>query len=351
MNRLGSQQLKLRLLLDFLWVFLFPISCLWMWVMIVRRNYLPTYRAVKSKLPVVCVGNIHSGGSGKTPIVKLLIQKLESQSPVLLARGYGGKLCSTGVQVDPKSESGCLLYGDEPWMIAKQMGIPVFIGKNRRKLLQMIEQEYPQSSVIMDDGFQRLSIKKDVSLVCINSDKKITDNFCLPLGELREPLSAIGAADAVVLTPGTDLKNSISWRQLISTHFPSIPIFEAQREFEGFFEGSRKLDIGLEERAVSFCGIASPERFVSTLREIHPSTQHLKSFSDHHDYSSADVTDLINQGRLLGAKLFITTDKDWFKVAPHFFDPNLKLASLRQSYSLSEEFWSWISKKLGRQII
>lgn len=312
---------------------------------------MPLFCAVKSKLPVVCVGNIHSGGSGKTPIVKLLIQKLESQSPVLLARGYGGKLSSTGVQVDSKSESGCSLYGDEPWMIAKQMGIPVFIGKNRRKLLQMIEKEYPQSLVIMDDGFQRLSIKKDVSLVCINPDKKLTDNFCLPLGELREPLSAIGSADAVVLTPGTGLKNSLGWRQLISTHFPSTPIFEAQREFEGFFEGSRKLDVDLEERAISFCGIASPARFVSSVREIHPATQHLKSFSDHHEYSAVEVNDLIRQGRLLGATLFITTDKDWFKVAPHFIDPNLKLVSLRLRYSLSEDFWSWISKKIGRRII
>lgn len=342
--------MKSLLLVEIFWIALFPVSCLWMWAVNLRRRWFPRFLTYTSKLKVICVGNIHSGGSGKTPLVKLLLEKLEPESPVLLSRGYGGVLSKTGGQIDRTLMDGCRLYGDEPWMIANQLPSPIFVGKDRKRMLKDIERQYPKSLVVMDDGFQRLSIKKNISIICISAEKRIHDSYCLPLGELREPLESIREADAVVITPGSDPKGVSIWRELLKQKFPKTPAFEADLEYEGFFSSNQAFNPDPSQFAISFCAIASPQRFVSAVASRLPKLEHFKSFSDHHRYTKQDVEQIRLRAEELGTQTVITTDKDWFKVAPLFEGSQLRLVSLRQVYHLKAEFWDWLYAKLGRSV-
>jgi tetraacyldisaccharide 4'-kinase len=329
------------------WVILFPIAVLWALVTFLKRKVFDGKFAYASPLKIICVGNIHSGGSGKTPLVRLLAEKLNTYSPVILSRGYRGKLSAVGARVDLNSQQGAILYGDEPWMLARQTGKPVFVGKNRLTLIKEIERLIPNSLVLMDDGFQRLSVKKTVSLICINSDKSPGDNFCLPFGELREPLSAIAKSDAVVLTPGILPAGVSLWKQLLSKQFPKIPLFEAQLDLDGFYQGAKSITVSLNERIASFCGIAAPSRFIELLNSNLPVSNHLRSFPDHYQYHREDVDWLLSQGLKQEAKTFVTTDKDWFKVAPLFQGTDVTLVSLRYGYVMPDLFWKFLSDKMG----
>jgi len=333
--------------IEVFWVILLPLSFLWALATFLRRKIFDSKLAYTSPLTIICVGNIHSGGSGKTPLVRLLAEKLKTFSPVILSRGYRGKLSAVGTQVDLKSQHGASLYGDEPWMLAQQTGKPVFVGKNRLLLIKEIERLIPNGLVLMDDGFQRLSVKKTLSLICINSDKSPDDNFCLPFGELREPLSAIAKSDGVVLTPGTKTEGVSLWKQILSHQFPQTPFFEAQLDLEGFYQGGQSITLSHSEKIASFCGIAAPGRFVDLLKSNLPLSSHLKSFPDHYNYRAQDVEWILSQGQKQNAKTFVTTDKDWFKVAPLFKETNVALVSLRYGYVMPDLFWKFLFDKLG----
>lgn len=117
------------------------------------------------------MGNIHSGGSGKTPLVAALARHLDSRSPVVLTRGYLGSLSETGSEVRPEKNNGVALYGDEAWMLAKRFSLNVFVGKNRVRAIQEMESRGKTSLVIMDDGLQHFRLKRDVDLVVLNTER------------------------------------------------------------------------------------------------------------------------------------------------------------------------------------
>lgn len=314
-----------------------------------RRKYYPERFSYKSDLKVVCVGNIHSGGSGKTPLVKAVAQYFSSKrTSVVLSRGYHGKLSSEGAEIDPNAVRGSSLYGDEPWMLSKELKQPVFIHRRRDKGVRAIEKKYPGSIVVLDDGFQHFSLSRDLDIVCINTDKKLTENFCLPLGELREPVSALGSADAVVFTPGADPSCGLEdWRKFLNKFFPELPCFVADSQIEGFFQGEKEIIPDLNKPWGAFCGIAAPERFVSTLTNYSPAVKYLRSFPDHWQYSNRDVRNLIQMGEQLSVEGFITTDKDWYKIVEAFEKQKKPVVSLRLGYRMPEDFWRFLEEKLG----
>ncbi|MFM8316028.1 MAG: tetraacyldisaccharide 4'-kinase, partial [Deltaproteobacteria bacterium] len=258
---------------QFFWIISFPVSCLWALATHLRRKFYPYFLNKKINIKVVCVGNIHSGGSGKTPLVKAITDHLKDLSPVIVSRGYKGKLSSTGSRVERENKQGVECYGDESWMLANQTDAPVFIAQDRLSMIKKVELSYPNCLVVLDDGFQRLSVSKDISLICINTDKKIEDNFCLPLGELREPLSALRHADAVVLTPGSNGGGADVWRTFLEKAFPNLKIFQAEHKVQGLFYEQMEKKIDLHDRIVSFCGIASPQRFTSAVQQLFPGSQ------------------------------------------------------------------------------
>lgn len=328
------------------WVFGLPLSCAWALFMRARRSYYVSSRQYRATLKIICVGNLHSGGSGKTPLVEAISKRFQLRSPVILSRGYLGTLSSEGAEIDRLMPNGSLLYGDEPWMLSQQQAGPVFISKKRVAGVKRIEKQYPNSLVILDDGFQHLALGRDVDIICINTDKEVAASFCLPLGGLRESFKALDHADAVVLTPGSQNKNLEVWQNVIQNEFPKLPCFVAHSKVDGFFEGPSDFEFDSLQNWVSFSGIASPERFVKTLSEYSPSVEHIQSYPDHHRYVESDIEWLINEKNRAGAFGFVTTDKDWYKVYELFKPKSEKVISLRVGYDLPDSFWIWLEAKV-----
>jgi tetraacyldisaccharide 4'-kinase len=237
--------------------------------------------------PVVSVGNLSVGGSGKTPFVILLGELLKSRGiPFdVLSRGYGRK--TRGVlEVNPDGSPE--QFGDEPLLIARRVGCPVIVGENRYEPGAYAEKKFGPQLHILDDGFQHRKLARDFDIVLLSPDD--LHDQPLPAGRLREPLSSLQRADAIVIPSQRDFAPPAGqpvWRINRSTEISSAPM-----------------------RPVAFCGIARPQRFLDELRALGISPAATKFYDDHHAYTSRDIEELIairDQSRGTG---FVTTEKD-----------------------------------------
>jgi tetraacyldisaccharide 4'-kinase len=262
------------------------------------RNYFydsSIFKSRKLSRPVISVGNISVGGSGKTPFVILLGELLKQSGMAfdLLSRGYGRETHGV-LAVDPTGSARD--FGDEPLLIARRLGCPVVVGESRYKAGMFAERNYNSVIHILDDGFQHRSLARDFDIVLLSAED-LRDQL-LPAGRLREPASSLGRADAVVLTGEADL-----------THWPPGKFVWHVR---------RSLAIPAAPRSpVAFCGIARPQKFIEQLRaaDIQPVAE--KFYRDHHRYSQSDVLDLKKLRNRCGAGGFVTTEKDLINLGPY----------------------------------
>ena len=172
---------------------------------------------------MISVGNLHSGGSGKTPIVIEIAKRIPKNEIVILSRGYRGRLSSRGSWVTDIAK-GALFFGDEAWMMKKALPpeVKIYIDKDRVRAIKKIEIEKPHATVILDDGFQHVKLHRAVNILVISARKNIEESFCLPLGEMREPWSAAQAADLILITTsGLETEKVEGWK-----NFFNRPIFE-----------------------------------------------------------------------------------------------------------------------------
>jgi len=253
-------------------------------------------RARKLQGAVISVGNVSAGGAGKTPFVMLLGELLKSRGLKfdILSRGYGRK--SRGVLlVDP----GGLPqeFGDEPLLMARKLQAPVIVGEDRFEAGRFAESRFGVQLHLLDDGFQHRALARDFDIVLV-TPQDATDRL-LPAGRLREPLSALGRADAVVLASGAS-ENSFPVHGKI--------VWRVRRGI---------IAQGIPQRPVVFCGIARPQNFVLQLRaaNIEPAAQAF--YRDHHLYSEKDVRELIELGQRSEAGGFVTTEKDAVNLGPY----------------------------------
>jgi tetraacyldisaccharide 4'-kinase len=312
-----------------------------MWITWFRRVFHPS--GYKSRLPVICVGNLHSGGTGKTPVVIAIADHYSDQSPAIVSRGYKSRAMRQGAKLDRNHASGVAEYGDEPWMLSSLSACAIFVGGNRRKSFRAIEKEGGHSLILMDDGFQNLGVKKDVSFICIPTSHDPKESFCLPAGELREGFSSLNDAEGVLLPVGSFFDE---WESFLSTEWPRLPRFRLSYQVQGFFEGDKPILESDGTKWGVFCGIGNPERFLHKVQAL-PHTI-LKCFPDHHSYTKADVEALISEGHHQGVTAFLTTDKDWYKVASYFREQRKQVCSLRLSAKLPEEFWMLTDQAVRR---
>jgi tetraacyldisaccharide 4'-kinase len=239
--------------------------------------------------PVVSIGNLSVGGSGKTPFVLLLGELLKGRGIEfdVLSRGYGRKTRGVAL-VDPAGSAGN--FGDEPVLIARRLNVPVIVGEERYAAGVFAEKKFGPQLHLLDDGFQHRSLVRDFDIVLVTPED-IRDRL-LPAGRLREPLTSLRRADAVVLTSGASqdgfpVDGKVVWRArrgIVPTNVPSKPVV--------------------------FCGIARPKNFVLQLRTagIEPAAEAF--YRDHHAYSEQDVRDLLNLRQRSEADGFVTTEKD-----------------------------------------
>jgi tetraacyldisaccharide 4'-kinase len=250
-------------------------------------------RAHRLRGPVVSVGNLSVGGSGKTPFVLLLGELLKARgiSFDILSRGYG-RVTRDVALVDPAGSAHN--FGDEPVLLARRLAVPVVVGEERYHAGVFAEKKFGPQLHLLDDGFQHRSLSRDFDIVLITPDD-FRDRL-LPGGRLREPLASLRRADAVVLTSGASpdglspvgkLDGKSIWkvrRGIVPTNVPGRP--------------------------VAFCGIARPKNFVLQLRiaGIEPVAEAF--YRDHHAYSEQDIRDLLNLRQRSEGDGFVTTEKD-----------------------------------------
>ena len=260
-----------------------------------------------SKRPIICFGNILSGGVGKTPIVRQVARFFDA--PVVM-RGYKKTKATSDI-------------GDEAKMLSND-GILVHVG-NRKDNLILLNKQKSKSPIIMDDGFQNSSIKKDISVLVFDEAIGFGNGFLLPAGPLRETKSAIDRADAVIVIKRKNVAHGFS----LPTN---IPVFNAyNKEICPYSE---------ETDVIAFAGIGYPEKFFENV----PSHIIEKiSFPDHYQYSDGDIKNLFEKAQQQNAKL-LTTEKDWVRL-PDWAKKDIRFSALQTD--IENGFYDWLKGKIN----
>jgi tetraacyldisaccharide 4'-kinase len=255
--------------------------------------------------PVVSVGNLSAGGSGKTPFVIALGELLKVRGiPFdVLSRGYGRK--TRGVLIVDK-DGDARDFGDEPLLIARRLGVAVVVGENRYDAGRLAEQKFQTQLHILDDGFQHRYLFRDFDIVLMT--ERDFDDRLLPSGRLREPLSSLARADAVVLPTGVTLDHPISRSDAARrVSLQQTPIWRIDR----------KIVLPIVPPApIVFCGIARPQQFFAQLRAAGLTPAAEIEFRDHHAYDRKDIKRLLTMRGNLDAGGFLTTEKDAVNLGP-----------------------------------
>jgi tetraacyldisaccharide 4'-kinase len=253
------------------------------------RNSLYDRRILQvSKLarPVVSIGNISVGGSGKTPFVIALGRLLTKQgiSFDILSRGYGRTSTEIAV-VDPNGAPA--QFGDEPLLIAQTLQAPVIVGADRFQAGLLAEKIFSSKLHLLDDGFQHRRLHRDFDIVLLPAEDQ--EGFLLPVGRLREPVAALSRADAVVLPDSPD------------RHVEARHVWPARRVVE-FPANTGK--------AIAFSGIGRPKQFLESLKASTLEIGGSMTFRDHHRYDQSDIDRLLALKKQTSSDSFITTEKD-----------------------------------------
>jgi len=295
----------------------------------------------RAPLPVISVGNITFGGSGKTPLVLHLMTFLVNNGykPALITRGYRGRWeKSGGILSDGKSILGTWQdSGDEAFMVASnipQAGI--FIGKNRVFSCQNAKASGFELAVL-DDGFQHSRLRRDMDIVLYDPREKVS---------LREPVSSLGRAEIILLEKGVHHQE----KERLKKSFPQSAIFEYSVESKGFFKAGKKEGESGEEfqgkRIIAFCGIGRPGRFLALLQKEAISPVDFLTFSDHYSYPLHSLEKISKKFKKLSADALITTEKDTVKIAQSDALQGIPVYYLKIDLRLDDEFYSMLSSFL-----
>ena len=305
---------------------------------------MPRYQA---QVPVVSIGNLTVGGTGKTPVAIDLAKRFVSAGyrPVVLSRGYKRKSVEPYVIVsDGKTIlASCEDAGDEPYLIALSApGTAVIVGARRAETAEVAISELGCNLIILDDGFQHLKVKRDVDIVLIDYYDDINNDLLVPAGRLREPLAALARASSVVITKvpnEPDHQKLERTSQIIHKYNPlaSIGLLRFNANALVTFDvhdpsGSRlSSQAGLAaapRNPLAFCGLARPERFFQELKSNSITPAQTLAFPDHHWYAPADGSKLNDLARKNNADAFVTTEKDIVKFANLRYQMELPLLAL-----------------------
>ena len=249
-------------------------------------------------IPVLCVGNYHLGGAGKTPTVLALVRLLRElgETPVVLSRGYGGRLRGP-VMVDP-TRHAALDVGDEPLMLAPT--VPVVVARERIDGLALARAQRA-SVIVMDDGFQNPAIAKDASLIVIDASRGLGNARVFPAGPLRAPLPPqVDRTDALIVVGEGSAAQAVA----AAVAARGRPVISAHLKAD---EASLALLRG--KRVLAFAGIGDPERFFRTLRACGIEVAAQRPFADHHPFSKSEIEGLIAEANR-DALTLVTTEKD-----------------------------------------
>lgn len=302
--------------------------------------------------PVISVGNLVVGGSGKTPAVAALARLLRAagERPAILSRGYGRRQGSDGVVVVSDGR-GVLVdtpaSGDEPQMLARGLpGVPVVVSSDRYLAGVLAERRFGCTVHLLDDGFQHLALARDVDLLMM-ARADLAERV-LPSGRLREPLDAARAADAVLVTGGEEDAAAVGAALRHATVFRVVPRWQAPRLVAPY---GGPLPPGGGRRVVAVAGIARPERFFAALRAEGWDVAQEVAFRDHYWFTPRDIESIRRTAVEKGADLIMTTEKDAVRLPqdrpPRLDRPAFACLPLELAVEPADPFAAWLAERLA----
>jgi tetraacyldisaccharide 4'-kinase len=299
--------------------------------------------------PVVSVGNLRVGGSGKTPIVEYLARLLVAagERPAVLTRGYARRVVRDGVTIvsdGARIVADLDTAGDEPLMLARALpGVPVLVGADRYLSGALAERRLGATVHLLDDGFQHLELGRDVDLLLVSEED--LDDRPMPAGHLRERLDAAKAADAALVTAGYD-----SAAERIARALGVAPAFRVARSIgapRAISGGRDSVVVPPASRVFVATGIARPDRFVADVASAGWEISGVMEFRDHHRFDAHDVERIAAAARAKGSAIVLTTEKDAVRLAACDLTA-LPIASVPLTIAVepAEAFQRWLLERV-----
>lgn len=301
---------------------LLPFSLVFAAIQILRR-ILFTHRAHRASIPLISIGNITCGGSGKTPVCIKLARLLQSRGLKvgISHRGYKGSFehLPTIIATDKEVLPIAVKAGDEAYLLAKNLPkCPVVTGKDRKAAIELLQKTYPKLDlIILDDSFQHLKLKHDIDILVFDAAIGLGNGFVLPAGYLREPLNAIKKQHLLLIFDKNGIDPSLE--PLLRKH--SDCIFKAGLQIKGCYDSEDKY-ISISEikdlRLVSVCGIAHPAGFAKSMAALDLSPLHSFEYPDHYAYEDLkEIKKLESYCDANNVHRIICTEKDIMKLKPY----------------------------------
>ncbi|NHQ86609.1 tetraacyldisaccharide 4'-kinase [Iodobacter sp. HSC-16F04] len=279
-------------------------------------------QSIRLPVPVIVVGNITAGGTGKTPLTLYLARQLQSLGyrPGIVSRGYGGKaqqpLCVSGGS-DP------LICGDEPILLARS-GVPVYVFSDRAAAGQALLSACPDVDVLLcDDGLQHYRLQRDIELCVVDGERGFGNGALIPAGPLREPVSRLKKLDAVIVNGRNDsISHPCLFQMSLQPGVLYSPVYAPRHAWQGL-------------RVAAVCGIGNPARFFNTLKTLGlVFSEH--AFADHHAFVAADLPD---------ADIIVVTEKDAVKLAVL---ADVRIWVLPVIAELTPDLAGWLGTEIAR---
>ena len=259
-----------------------------------KSGYLESYRA---PIPVIVVGNLTVGGTGKTPLVIYLVEKLREQglTPGVISRGYSGDAPEYPFTVTTMTDVAH--SGDEPALIVKRTGVPMVVGPDRKASIQALLKSYKVDIIISDDGLQHLALQRDIEICIVDDTTQQKNEYLLPAGPYREPLSRLMNVDFIVRHGGNvgNAENQFSMHLQASEPQPVNPELIVPDD---------NIEFPNDDKIHAIAGIGNPQRFFDTCESLGYQFE-AHRFADHHHFSSVDID--------FGNSTVLMTEKDAVK--------------------------------------
>jgi tetraacyldisaccharide 4'-kinase len=280
-----------------------------------RYGWLRTRRLNR---PVISVGNLSVGGTGKTPMVAFIAEALlrRGWKPGILTRGYGRRHGTEVIAVEPGAGRAAdpRLAGDEPAMLAARLlEVPLVIAGDRYRAGIEAEERFGVNVHVLDDGFQHLALARDLDVVLLEVTRDYSRASLLPAGPLREPLASLARAQAVVLTR-RELGDPLPLEEEVRRINPEVKMFQSTTRLRKLVDASsgneRAAEVLVGKPLGAFCGIGNPQAFFQDLQRWGFSTVAETAFPDHHAYRNRELVEQARRAIEAGATALLTTEKD-----------------------------------------